>query len=507
MSKWPMELDDSTLLDFAMMLNRQTDFDEILRLVAHKTTDMLRAESASIMMINPSTQETIKTVIRQGKKLGSRILDSAQRQITGWMMHEQPAFLSADIKPDNRLAKLDTLDVPVRSAIAVLLKVENLTIGSIVVFRSEEAASFTEADLSVLEYIAVIAAPYLRNVEKIKELFAPNLPESALLKKYAEVGLIGSSKKFVELLQAIEAATRCDVRVVLEGESGTGKELIARAIHRFSSRNARPFVAVDCGAIPEHLLESELFGHKKGTFTGATQDRKGLIEEANGGTLFIDEIANLPLDMQSKFMRVLQENEVRLLGTNIPKKVDVRIISASSQSLRKLVEAGQFREDLFFRLHVYPIYIPPLRGRDKDVALLAEHFLEKYSGQQGKKVNSFHPDTMQFMRQRAWKGNIRELENFVERLVTLASPETAVLEYEILPADLKDEYSQFVLNRTASEVSKSLKERLQSCEEQIIRQTLMQHDWNQSKAARSLKISEQIMRYRMKKLGIAREKS
>ncbi len=158
---------------------------------------------------------------------------------------------------------------------------------------------------------------------------------------------MGADKKFVELLQAIEAAARCDVRVVLEGESGTGKELIARAIHRFSSRNARPFIAVDCGAIPQHLLESELFGHKKGAFTGATQDRKGLIEEADGGTLFIDEIANLPIDMQSKFMRVLQESEVRPLGANRPKKVNVRIVSASSQSLRKLVEAGQFREDLF----------------------------------------------------------------------------------------------------------------------------------------------------------------
>ncbi len=498
---------NSDLLDFALILNSQTDFDEILRLVAHKTTNLLQAESTLIMMLNPSTQETINTVLRQGRKISSKGLDSAQQQITGWMMDEERAFISGEIKQDSRFTKLNSIDLPVRSVIAVLLKTENLTLGSIVVFRSEKAELFTDADLSLLEYIAVLAAPYLRNVEKIKEFFSPNVPESALLKKYAEIGLMGADKKFIELLQAVEAAARCDVRVVLEGESGTGKELIARAVHRFSSRNARPFIAVDCGAIPEHLLESELFGHKKGAFTGATQDRKGLFEEAEGGTLFIDEIVNLPLDMQSKFMRVLQENEVRPLGSNLPKKVNIRMVSAASQSLRKMVEMGKFREDLFFRLHVYPIYVPSLRDRKKDVALLVNHFLEKFSKQQGKHVKSFRPDTMRFMKHRAWKGNIRELENFVERLVTLASVKTTALDYELLPNDLKDEFNQFALQHETNKASKSLKQRLQGCEEEIIRQALIASDWNQSKAARSLKISEQIIRYRMKKLGIARESS
>lgn len=497
------ELDHHDLLDFVVMLSSQSNFEEILRLTAHKTTDILRAESALVMMINPGTHETIKTVIHEGKKADSPGLDSLESQITGWMMENQPSFISADIKQDDRFAKLKT-DQPVQSAMAVLLKIKNTILGSMVVFRSENAKPFADPDLTILEYIAAISAPYLYNVERIQEFFTPDIPEGALLKKYSEVGLIGASKTFLALLQAIEAATHCDVRVLLEGESGTGKELIARAIHRFSSRSNQPFIAVDCGAIPEHLLESELFGHTKGAFTGATRDRKGLIQEADGGTLFIDEIANLPLEMQSKFMRFLQEGEVRPVGENIPQKVNLRIVSASSRSLRGLAEEDKFREDLFFRLHVYPIYVPPLRERDKDIALLANHFLAKFSKEQNKKVNSFHPDTMQFMRQKFWKGNIRELENFVERLVTLASPQTTVLEYNMLPADLKDEYHRFALEQEAQLGNQSLKQRLQDCEEKIIRQALADYNWNQSAAARSLGISEQGLRYKLKKLGVDR---
>ena len=203
--------------------------------------------------------------------------------------------------------------------------------------------------------------------------------------------------------------------------------MLARAIHTFSARNNKPFVAIDCGAIPLNLVESELFGHVKGAFTGATTDRKGLFAEADSGTLFIDEIASLPIDMQAKLMRVLQEGEIRPIGSNSTHKVDVRVIAAGSTSIRQLVDAGQLREDLYYRLHVYPIPVPSLRERQRDIPILANHFLSKFAGQQGKRAQAFHEEITDFMRIRPWPGNIRELENFVERLVTLCPPNMEIV--------------------------------------------------------------------------------
>jgi len=237
----------------------------------------------------------------------------------------------------------------------VALQCEGIVIGYLLVMNKCDGETFDEAALRLLEKMAAIAAPFLSNVPKIQEYFAAPLPEAALLNKYAPLGLLGKSKPFIELLKAVEAAAHCDVRVLLEGRTGTGKELVARAIHKLSERSAQPFIALDCGAIPPNLIESELFGHVKGAFTGATRDRTGLIAEANQGALFMDEIANLPLEMQAKLMRVLQEGEVRPVGSNRSHKVDVRIISASSLPLNDLVVQQKFREDLYYRLLVYPV--------------------------------------------------------------------------------------------------------------------------------------------------------
>jgi len=365
----------------------------------------------------------------------------------------------------------------------------------------QEGKQFTENDLTFLEKISVISAPYLRNVQFIQEFFEPPLPEVVLLSQYEKLGLLGKSVRFIEMLQALDAASRCGVRVLLEGQSGTGKELVARAIHTISDRSKGQFVAVDCGAIPANLLESELFGHVKGAFTGASYERKGLFEEANHGTLFMDEIVNLPLEMQSKLMRVLQENEIRPVGSNKARKVDVRIISASSVPLKDLLEKGEFREDLYYRLYVYPIRVPSLEERSEDIPILANHFLMRFAKQQKKEVASFHKVLLGYMKSRGWPGNIRELENFVERMVTLSPSEIKILHSDILPKSLRKEFKKSQLTPD-DQVGRSLDESIVEYEKRLIRQALIEHNWNQSQAARSLKISVQTLWYKRKKLGI-----
>lgn len=490
------------LIDLAAVLSQQNYFKEIVRLVAEKASHLLNAEVAIIRMVNPRTRQTVKTIYREGfEDNHNRCNDMVRRQVSGWLLKYKRPLLSADIKKDTRFKSVSWDDAQVKSVLGVPLQIEGIRIGSLILLNKGKKGKFDESDLSFLTNIALIAAPYLRNVQKIQRYFETPLPEAALLAKYEPLGLFGKSKQFLELLQAVEAAARCDVRVLLEGQSGTGKELLARAIHQFSARKQHPFVAIDCGAIPENLLESELFGYVKGAFTGAIHDRTGLIAEAHGGTLFMDEITNLPYDMQAKLLRVLQEGEVRVLGSNKPRQVDVRFISASSSSLRTLVDQRKFREDLFYRLHVYPIHVPTLNKRRQDIPLLAHYFLNKFARQQQKHAETFHGAILDFMQQRKWSGNIRELENFVERLVTLASTEMTVLDLKILPREFQKEFKKLTPEQE-SPLRKSLQESLAESEEQLIRQALLENDWKQRKTARVLQISEGALRYKMDKLGI-----
>jgi len=492
------------LVDLAQTLSQQKDFDEILRLVTQLGARLLKAEIALILMVNPRTHKTMKTLFKEGQKPSERKHKVTQDLISGWVIKYNRPFLSNDIQNDERIEQTILREQPIKSVMCVPLKSESITLGTILLMNGKGGATFTDSDLDYLEKIAAISSPYLRNVQRIQEFFEPPLSESTLLTKYRQTGLLGKSHQFIELLKAIEACARCDVRVLLEGQSGTGKELIAKAIHQFSARSSRSFVAIDCGAIPENLIESELFGHIKGAFTGAHSDRRGLIEEANNGTLFMDEIVNLPLTLQSKLMRFLQEGEVRSLGSNKSHKVNVRIITASSKPLNQMVASGQFREDLYYRLHVYPIFIPPLKDRREDIPILANHFLEHFAQGLKKHVKLFSKEILEFIKQRDWFGNIRELENFIERLVTVATPNALTIDGKNLPIDLKSELDQFRLNRFIPLKSLPLKEHLQTCEADLITRALNECGWNQSQAARMLSISERNIRFRMEKLNITK---
>lgn len=490
-----------SLIELAQILGRQSDYEEVLRLVIEKASQLVNSNSALIMMINPKTRNTIKTIYAE-KNIEDEQNHFVHINVSGWVILNNKSLLSENIKTDIRFRKKLFDKFHTKSAICVPFRIENIIIGTLLLLNNESNYSFTEEDLSLLEKFSAIVSPFLHCTQSIAQYFFSSLPKQVLLNKYAALGLLGKSKKFIELLQAIEAAARCDVRILLEGESGTGKELVARAVHKLSSRSENKFVAIDCGAIQPNLVESELFGHIKGSFTGASMDRKGLFEEANGGTLFMDEINNLPVDMQAKLLRVLQDEEIRPVGSNQNRKVNVRIITASSSSLQKLVSENKFREDLYYRLNVYPINVPPLKERIEDIPLLAEHFLKKYYGEQNKQIDGFHEEVLDYLKQRHWTGNIRELENFIQRLVTLTTKNQKIIDKKILPAEFLKELKKLKKDFQEIPLSKSLSESLIDFEEQLIRTELKNCKWNQSKAARLLNISEHDMRYKMKKLKI-----
>ncbi len=276
------------------------------------------------------------------------------------------------------------------------------------------------------------------NLEELKELLkkaihVKRLEEENILLREEILGgeIVGRSEGIKRVLELVRKVAPEDTTVLLQGETGTGKELIARAIHRLSRRNKGPYIVMNCAAIPENLLESELFGHRKGAFTGALQDKKGKAEIAEGGTLFLDEIASLPLSLQAKLLRFLETKEIQPLGSEETYHVEVRVIAATNQNLKKKVEEGEFREDLYYRLNVFPILIPPLRERKEDIPLLVEHFVNLYARKMNKKIEGLEEGVMDKLMSYSWPGNVRELENLVERAVVLA--ETPLLRKEYFP--------------------------------------------------------------------------
>jgi transcriptional regulator with GAF, ATPase, and Fis domain len=494
--------DFESLIELASILEQQSDFQEILRLTMHKAASMMEAETALVMMINPSTRETVKTIFREDRGTDNKRYNFVHSYFSGWVIEKRQGFLSEDIQNDTRFNKDILNDLPLKSVMCIPLMAEGMITGSMLLLNKANNREFSKSDFEYLKKFSFVVSPFLRNTQKIQQYFTTKIPETTLLKKYRAHGLIGKSKAFVELLTTIEASSKCDVRVLLEGGSGTGKELVAKAIHQCSSRAHNKFIAVDCGAIPANLIESELFGHIKGAFTGAAAFRKGLLEEANGGTLFMDEITNLPLELQVKFLRMLQEGEIRPLGSNESRRIDVRIVAASSASLRQLVNAGKFREDLFYRLYVYPVPIPSLKERREDIPVLANYFLKSFSQRQYKVAEILHEELMEFLKLRDWPGNIRELENFVERLVTLAPQDAKVLDQNLLPEEFRKEYRITKISGEKIVSKEPLKKVLSDYEKQVIQKVLTDCDWNQSKAARILDISEHAIRYKIDKLKI-----
>lgn len=317
--------------------------------------------------------------------------------------------------------------------------------------------------------------------------------------------LLGTSAAMARLHSQIERVAGTSATVLVTGESGTGKELVARAIHAHSLRKTAPFIPIDCSTIPETIIESELFGHVKGSFTGAIRDKKGLLEEADTGTLFLDEIGDLNPGMQVKLLRVLQEGQFKPVGSNTIRKVDLRFITATNRNLSELIKRGEFREDLFYRLNVINIHLPPLRDRMEDIPLLASHFTQKYCLIHGKKVKGVSPDGMNHLMRREWPGNIRELENVLERGVIMATGEVLHAE-DLAPPDAFPSTGSVAPSPTEDIFAMPLKEAkdrlLEEFQAQYIAKALARHGGNVSQAARESGVKRQYLHRLMRETNL-----
>jgi len=340
----------------------------------------------------------------------------------------------------------------------------------------------------------------LRKAEEREHLRRENRALREVIRRESTLeGMLGKSEPMQRIFRTIEKVAAFDTTVRVSGESGTGKELVARAIHRLGPRHLKPFVAVNCGAIPEALLESELFGHKRGAFTDARSDKPGLFSEAHGGTLFLDEIGELPLLLQVKLLRALQEGTIRPLGGTRDLEVDVRVVAATVRDLQREVEEGRFREDLYYRLDVLSIRVPPLRERPEDIPLLIEHFLQKNNGKLGTHLSGVAAEARKALLAYPWPGNVRELENVMERAVVLAEGDE--IAFDDLPPRLKEPMDPIARQLETDELS--IKKTQRFMERTLIAKALERTGGNRTAAAKLLEISHRALLYKIKGYGLS----
>lgn len=371
-----------------------------------------------------------RTKYRLGEGVTGKVIQTGEPAVVP-RINEEPLFLdrtdSSKIRGNNDY-----------SFICVPIKKDKRVVGALSADTPYEGSVALKKGQKILSVVATMIARHVINLERLhleKEVLKKENTrlKNELENRYSFANIIGNSNKMREVFQMISQVSRSNATVLIRGESGTGKELVANSIHYNSLRNNYPFVKINCAALPDNLIESELFGHEKGSFTGALQQKKGKFEMAHKGTIFLDEIGTMDLSVQVKLLRVLQEREFERVGGHKTIKADVRIIAATNSNLEEMVEKGRFRDDLYFRLNVFPIYMPSLRMRRTDVILLADHFLEKYSGEHFKNVKRFSTPAIDMLMEYHWPGNVRELENCIERAVILCN-EGAIHSYHLPPS-------------------------------------------------------------------------
>ncbi len=491
------------LIEVFQTIGTSLEVDEILRRIIEAALQLTQAQQGSIMLFDPTNLKEDKTLIRTEDRTNAVLDHYLNTLLAGWTRRYERPLLTQHLGETfgDKLIKKEHLEIA--SVLSIPLKLKNKILGIINLISLKKNQRFDRRHLRLMNKLASFCAQLIQNARLHEKLFTETVRlRIEVQEKYAFHGIIGKSPKMQQVFSLVERVIPTEGRVLLEGESGTGKELIARILHYCGPRKEGPFVAVDCGALPTSLLESELFGYVKGAFTGAHQDKKGLLEEAHRGTLFLDEIVNMSNEVQSKFLRALEEGNFRPLGTTRLKKADVRIIAAASTNLREQVKAGNFRQDLFYRLNVVNVLLPSLREREGDIVLLANHFLQKQREKYKKNLKGFKPETILYLEKYNWPGNVRELENIIERMVILVEDHIEYISPELLPDEIMSLQFEFAETKKLGKSSQSILSRRDTYEKEVLMSTLSDQNWNQTASAKALGIAESTLRYKMRKYGL-----
>jgi Nif-specific regulatory protein len=512
-----------SLVDVSRSINQHLKIDELISHIIKRITTAMNVETASIMLYEAQKKGLVfyssSDTTERAEKL-EEIIIPMDHGIAGSVFRSGRAEIIPDVGKDPRHYKsVDrATEFTTTSMIAVPLQSRDKTIGVLEVINKKQGL-FDNEDLNFVVSVAPMIAMALENarihteldtaykelqlIDKGKDdIIHQTANELAVLrreirKQYRFEQVVGKSEAMMRVLRLAERAIDSDITVLIEGETGTGKELIARIIHYNGPRKAKPFVAQNCGGIPDTLLASELFGHKKGAYTGAITDKKGLFEIANGGTVFLDEVGDMSPAMQMSLLRTLQEGEVKALGSELSKIVDIRVISATNRSLGEEVREGRFRDDLFYRLSVFTITVPPLRERLGDIPLLAEHLARKAGRKAKKSLRGISREALECLSAYPFPGNVRELENEIERATAMAengrSIEISHLSDKLRQASVKD--------RARCGLQGSLKEMVENLERSVLSETLAKHGGNKSKVARALGLSRYGLMKKLQRYG------